>query len=202
MMYPQLEVVRPAKVVGGLALVSLASEAMGGPRRSPAEAVTSLSEAIDLIRATWDAGRRGGIFADGEQYRIRGAKRGPEPAHDVPIWLGVLGPRMLRLAGVFPSPVECPSCGNPFSASGAILPRSGENLLCHDCGGRGGLAISGATLAFLRRISREALPAVAGQPPPEAVLRQVEDLCCQVRRYFLQRELRSYEVIHKTRMGM
>ena len=36
-----------------------AIEAMGGPRRSPAEAVTSLSEAIDLIRATWDAGRRG-----------------------------------------------------------------------------------------------------------------------------------------------
>jgi alkanesulfonate monooxygenase SsuD/methylene tetrahydromethanopterin reductase-like flavin-dependent oxidoreductase (luciferase family) len=76
-----------------------AIEAMGGPRRSPAEAVASLSEAIDLIRATWDAGRRGGIFADGEQYRIRGAKRGPEPAHDVSIWLGVLGPRMLRLTG-------------------------------------------------------------------------------------------------------
>jgi alkanesulfonate monooxygenase SsuD/methylene tetrahydromethanopterin reductase-like flavin-dependent oxidoreductase (luciferase family) len=76
-----------------------AIEAMGGPRRSPAEAVASLSEAIDLIRATWDASRRGGIFADGEQYRIRGAKRGPEPAHDVSVWLGVLGPRMLRLAG-------------------------------------------------------------------------------------------------------
>jgi alkanesulfonate monooxygenase SsuD/methylene tetrahydromethanopterin reductase-like flavin-dependent oxidoreductase (luciferase family) len=76
-----------------------AIEAMGGPRRTPAEAVASLSEAIDIIRATWDAGRRGGIFTDGEQYRIRGAKRGPEPAHDVSIWLGVLGPRMLRLLG-------------------------------------------------------------------------------------------------------
>jgi DNA repair protein RecO (recombination protein O) len=106
---------------------------------------------------------------------------------------------MLRLAGVFPSPVECPSCGRPFSAaSGAILPRSGENLLCLDCGGRSGLPISGATLAFLRRIGREALPAVAAEPPPEAVLRQVEDLCAQVRRYFLQRELRSYDVIRKT----
>ena len=61
-----------------------AIEAMGGPRRSPAEAVASLSEAIDLIRATWDAGRRGGIFADGEQYRIRGAKRGPEPPMTCP----------------------------------------------------------------------------------------------------------------------
>src|SRR5580700_3318357 len=76
-----------------------AIEAMGGPRRSPAAAVASLSEAIDIIRATWDAGRRGGVFAGGEQYRIHGAKRGPEPAHDVSIWLGVLKPRMLRLTG-------------------------------------------------------------------------------------------------------
>ena len=76
-----------------------AIEAMGGPRRSPAGAVASLSEAIDIIRATWDAGRRGGIFVDGEYYQARGAKRGPEPAHDVSIWLGVLKPRMLRLAG-------------------------------------------------------------------------------------------------------
>jgi hypothetical protein len=73
--------------------------AMGGPRRSPGEAVAGLREAIDIIRATWDTGSRGGIFADGEQYRIHGAKRGPEPAHDVSIWLGVLGPRMLRLTG-------------------------------------------------------------------------------------------------------
>jgi FAD/FMN-containing dehydrogenase len=76
-----------------------AIEAMGGPRRSPAEAVASLSEAIDIIRATWAADERGGIFTDGAHYRIRGAKRGPEPAHDVSIWLGVLGPRMLRLTG-------------------------------------------------------------------------------------------------------
>ena len=73
--------------------------AMGGPRRSPSEAVAGLSEAIDLIRATWEADRRGGIFADGQEYKIRGAKRGPAPAHDVSIWLGVLKPRMLRLVG-------------------------------------------------------------------------------------------------------
>jgi alkanesulfonate monooxygenase SsuD/methylene tetrahydromethanopterin reductase-like flavin-dependent oxidoreductase (luciferase family) len=76
-----------------------AIEAMGGPRRSPAEAVASLSEAIDIIRATWAADQRGGIFTEGAHYRIRGAKRGPEPAHDVAIWLGALGPRMLRLTG-------------------------------------------------------------------------------------------------------
>src|SRR5262249_60054750 len=35
--------------------------AMGGPRRSPREAVDALSEAIDVIRAVWDPSeRRGG----------------------------------------------------------------------------------------------------------------------------------------------
>ena len=60
------------------------------------------------------------------------------------------------------------------------------------------LRISAATLDFLRRIGREALPAAGERPPGEAVLRQVEDLCAQVRRGFLQRELRSYDVIRKT----
>jgi DNA repair protein RecO (recombination protein O) len=105
---------------------------------------------------------------------------------------------VLRLAGVFPSPQACPACGGPFPPEGAILPRTGEALLCFDCGGVVGLRISSATLDFLRRIGREALPAVSERLPEEAVLRQVEDLCAQVRRGFLQRELRSYDVIRKT----
>jgi len=76
-----------------------AIEAMGGPRRGPAEAVSALSEAIDIIRAIWDGSARGGVFLDGEHYHVRGAKRGPEPAHDIPIWLGAYKPRMLRLIG-------------------------------------------------------------------------------------------------------
>ncbi len=79
-----------------------------------------------------------------------------------------------------------------------MLPRSGETLLCLECGGRSGFAVSPATLEFLRRIGREALPAVAERPPSRAVLRQVEDLAAQVRRHFLQHELRSYEVIQRT----
>jgi DNA repair protein RecO (recombination protein O) len=105
---------------------------------------------------------------------------------------------VLRLAGIFPPPHACPSCGSAFSPEGAVLPRSGETLLCLDCGGRRGLAVSPAALELLRRIGRESLPAVAERAPAAAVLRQVEDLCAQVRRHFLQRELRSYEVIQRT----
>jgi alkanesulfonate monooxygenase SsuD/methylene tetrahydromethanopterin reductase-like flavin-dependent oxidoreductase (luciferase family) len=73
--------------------------AMGGPRRTPGESVEALDEAIDVIRAIWDTGARGGVRVEGEQYQVLGAKRGPQPAHDIGIWLGAYKPRMLRLTG-------------------------------------------------------------------------------------------------------
>ncbi|HKV12236.1 MAG TPA: DNA repair protein RecO [Thermoanaerobaculia bacterium] len=105
---------------------------------------------------------------------------------------------VLRLAGVFPAPRACPSCGQPFPEDWAVLPRNGETLLCLDCGGRSGLMVRPETLEFLRRIGRENLAQVAEAPPGPGTLRQVEALCAEVRRYFLQHELRSYEVIQKT----
>lgn len=70
--------------------------AMGGPRRSPGEAVAALAEAITVIRAMW--GDRAVRFA-GEHYRVAAARPGPTPAHEIGIWLGVYGPRMLALTG-------------------------------------------------------------------------------------------------------
>ena len=60
-----------------------AIEAMGGPRLTPGQSVDALSEAIDVIRGIWDVGERGGVRVRGEHYDVRGAKRGPEPAHDI-----------------------------------------------------------------------------------------------------------------------
>lgn len=76
-----------------------AIEAMGGPRRTPGEAVTALAEAIEIIRQTWDTDTRGGVRVHGEHYHVNGAKRGPKPAHDIGIWIGAYGPRMLQLTG-------------------------------------------------------------------------------------------------------
>jgi alkanesulfonate monooxygenase SsuD/methylene tetrahydromethanopterin reductase-like flavin-dependent oxidoreductase (luciferase family)/FAD/FMN-containing dehydrogenase len=73
--------------------------AMGGPRRSPGEAVEAVGEAIDIIRAVWNGSMRGGVRVAGKHYQVVGAKRGPEPAHDIAIWVGALKPRMLRLIG-------------------------------------------------------------------------------------------------------
>jgi alkanesulfonate monooxygenase SsuD/methylene tetrahydromethanopterin reductase-like flavin-dependent oxidoreductase (luciferase family) len=76
-----------------------AIEAMGGRRLTPGQAVEALSEAIDVIRAIWDTSTRRGVNVEGRYYRVKGAKRGPEPTHEIPIWIGAHKPRMLRLTG-------------------------------------------------------------------------------------------------------
>ena len=74
-----------------------AIEAYGGPRREPRDALKALEEAIQVIRLIW-SGERNLRFA-GEHYRLAGAHSGPVPVHPIGIWLGVYGPRALRLAG-------------------------------------------------------------------------------------------------------
>lgn len=71
--------------------------AMGGPRRRPGEAVDALVEAIEVIRLLW-SGQRGLRF-DGDHYRLDGVHSGPTPAHDIGIWVGAYGPRMLETIG-------------------------------------------------------------------------------------------------------
>ena len=72
---------------------------MGGRRLTPGQAVDALSEAIDIIRGIWDQGERSRFEVDGTYYRVSGAKRGPAPAHNIPILIGAYKPRMLRLTG-------------------------------------------------------------------------------------------------------
>jgi alkanesulfonate monooxygenase SsuD/methylene tetrahydromethanopterin reductase-like flavin-dependent oxidoreductase (luciferase family) len=74
-------------------------QAMGGRRLTPAQGVDALREAITIIRDVWDTEARGGVRLDGEYYQVAGAKRGPAPAHDIPIWVGAYKPRMLGLTG-------------------------------------------------------------------------------------------------------
>lgn len=76
-----------------------AIEAMGAPRRTPGESVQALEEGIEVIRGIWDTETRRPLRTSGEYHRVDGAKRGPTPAHDIPIWVGAYKPRMLRLVG-------------------------------------------------------------------------------------------------------
>ncbi|MFD2473339.1 LLM class flavin-dependent oxidoreductase [Amycolatopsis silviterrae] len=69
--------------------------AQGGPRYTPGEAFAALTEAIDVVRALWTPGPP----VHGAHHRLTGTPPGPFPAHRMEIWLGALGPRMLRLIG-------------------------------------------------------------------------------------------------------
>ena len=74
-----------------------AIEAYGGPRRTPRDALTALEEAITVTRLVWSGQRN--LRFNGQHYRLAGANSGPVPAHPMGIWLGVYGPRALRLTG-------------------------------------------------------------------------------------------------------
>jgi alkanesulfonate monooxygenase SsuD/methylene tetrahydromethanopterin reductase-like flavin-dependent oxidoreductase (luciferase family) len=69
---------------------------MGGARRSAAQARAALSEAIDIIRASW-AGEP--YSHRGSYYDVPGVRPGPRPAHNIALWLGVTGPRAAELVG-------------------------------------------------------------------------------------------------------
>lgn len=71
--------------------------AEGGPRRTPAESVEALEEAIEVIRALWTPGS--GARVDGKRYGLHDARPGPFPQHPIGIWVGAIKRRMLRLTG-------------------------------------------------------------------------------------------------------
>src|SRR4051812_45375296 len=72
-------------------------EAIGGPLRSPGGSVEALEEAVAGVRAVWGGGRT--ARGDGKHYGLYGVHPGPPPAHEIGIWLGAYGPRMVRLTG-------------------------------------------------------------------------------------------------------
>jgi alkanesulfonate monooxygenase SsuD/methylene tetrahydromethanopterin reductase-like flavin-dependent oxidoreductase (luciferase family) len=70
---------------------------MGGPVRTPGQARRALSEAVDVIRASWTGEPY--AYERGDHYRAPAVQPGPRPAHGVELWLGVLGPKAVRLVG-------------------------------------------------------------------------------------------------------
>ncbi len=105
---------------------------------------------------------------------------------------------MLRLAGIFPEPVDCPRCGGSVLERGAALPHGEMTLVCREChpGGEDE-AVSTEVLETIVRTRFQGLTEMAETPPGPEALRGVEAICRTVRRAFLQRELRSYRVLQQ-----
>jgi alkanesulfonate monooxygenase SsuD/methylene tetrahydromethanopterin reductase-like flavin-dependent oxidoreductase (luciferase family) len=70
---------------------------MGGPRRSPAEAVKATAEALDILQLAF--GANGRVASRGQHYVVPGYRPGPRPAHEMRVWVGAQKPRMLELIG-------------------------------------------------------------------------------------------------------
>lgn len=106
---------------------------------------------------------------------------------------------LLRSAGIFPPPVECPQCGRELAGGAAIL-ATGEGLICRDCArsAHGAAAVSAGAIAFWRRIGRESIDAMAANPPSAGVLAEVAAAIGRIRRHFLQHEVRSLTVMERT----
>ncbi|MEM8961684.1 MAG: DNA repair protein RecO C-terminal domain-containing protein, partial [Acidobacteriota bacterium] len=113
-------------------------------------------------------------------------------ARYVEIWI-------LRLAGVFPTPRDCPLCDRPLTTDARIIDDGA--LICSACAREHGYntapAVSGDGLELLRRTAREDVRQLAEQPPRRGVLGEIEGVCARVRRAFLQDELKSYDVMRR-----
>lgn len=116
-----------------------AIDGYGGERRSPGEAVDQLLEGIEVIRLLWSGER--GLRFEGDYYHLRGVHSGPLPAHDIGIWLGALGPRMLQATGRLAD-------GWVPSVNAGVLPRLAEMSERIDAGA----AEAGRSPSAVRRI--------------------------------------------------
>ncbi len=76
-------------------------------------------------------------------------------------------------------------------------------MTCETCasGRPGSRRVSPEAVEFLLRIGKEDLASLEEHRPTEKALDEVETVCRQVRRVFLQHELKSYGVIRDTLSG-
>jgi alkanesulfonate monooxygenase SsuD/methylene tetrahydromethanopterin reductase-like flavin-dependent oxidoreductase (luciferase family) len=148
-------------------------EAMGGRRLTPGQSVAALAEAIGIIRGIWDTGAPGGVRRAGDYYSVNGARRGPRSPHDIGIWVGGYGPRMLSLIGAM-ADGWLPSI-EYVSGGAAALPEL--NAQIDEAAVAAGRA-PGAVRRLLNVMNNQLTEALSGpfDGPPEAWVDQIAEL--------------------------
>lgn len=109
---------------------------------------------------------------------------------------------ILRLAGIFLPPIECPHCGTSLVHVGGTLPSDEEAVVCSDCARPGdGLSVPPEVVRFFVRAGTERVSELGELEALEggdATLDRAEEVCARVRRRFLGYELKSYGVMKRT----
>ncbi|NRQ34243.1 LLM class flavin-dependent oxidoreductase [Nonomuraea sp. NN258] len=87
-------------LTGGRVELTLDAHAtVPGTQGLTSDAVAAAGEAIDVIRGIWSAADDSPLHVEGRHHQVKGAERGPAPAHTIPLWLAARDAPALRLTG-------------------------------------------------------------------------------------------------------
>lgn len=172
----------------------------------------------DLVRSAFAAGGRGletsltlSYFAelldafaqDGEAedavYRLAIAVvRAAEEGTDIVALARYLEAWLLRLGGLYPQLDRCASCGNALPSGSLAYHHVTHGFVCGDCGPASGPLLPKPARDFLRQVFGAAPSSLAA--PPESA-RVLESFHQNLIRRHLERDLRSYRVLHDVARG-
>ncbi len=172
----------------------------------------------DLVRSAFPAGGRGletsltlSYFAElldafaqeGEAedavYRLAIAVvRAAEEGRDIVALARYLEAWLLRLAGLYPQLDRCAACGNALPSGPLAYHHVTHGFVCASCGPASGPVLQKPVREFLREVFATAPSAVT--TPPEAA-RVLESFHQNLIRRHLERDLRSYRVMHDVARG-
>ncbi len=106
---------------------------------------------------------------------------------------------MLRLAGVFPARAVCAACGEPFPESGPVsLEPEIPGFVHRACAGQAATPVSSRAWRALEELRKKSLTALSSAPSQalgSAFLVEVGELTRDMRRRFLNHELKSYRFL-------
>jgi DNA repair protein RecO (recombination protein O) len=172
----------------------------------------------DLVRSAFAAGGRGletsltlSYFAElldafaqeGETedavYRLATAVvRAAEEGRSIVALARYLEAWLLRLAGLYPPLDRCAGCGNALPAGALVYHHPAHGFVCANCEPASGPVVPAEARAFLTRLF--AKPPAAVEAPPDSA-RVLEHFHQDLIRRHLERDLRSYRVLHDVARG-
>ena len=75
-------------------------ESFGLERKTPKESFEAFKEALMILRLFFSIEKENEVVSfEGKFYKLRNAYLGPKPYHNIKIWIGGYGERMLKLTG-------------------------------------------------------------------------------------------------------
>lgn len=98
---------------------------------------------------------------------------------------------LLRLEGVFPPLQQCGRCGRALRAGAVCIGGGGQEALCRDCGGSGGLSLDADEHQLVREIFSRKIGAVPWGQWSRQALKNLGELNSKLIQYHLEKPLKT-----------